>query len=47
MEEKKLLETIHNMVIDYPNDGELGKKIREIFIEQAIQEKNKRKKNGN
>ena len=35
------------MVIDYPNDGELGKKIREIFIEQAIQEKNKRKKNGN
>lgn len=45
MEEKRLLLMINEMVLKYPNDLDLGKKIREIFLAKAIEEK--KRKNDN
>jgi hypothetical protein len=45
MEENELLEMINELVLEYPNDLELGKKIRELFLQGAIQEKNRKNDN--
>jgi hypothetical protein len=39
MEENGLLEFIEELVIKYPNDNELGKKVREIFLSKALEKK--------
>jgi hypothetical protein len=39
MEENDLLELIEDLVIKYPNDNELGKKVREIFLPKALEKK--------
>jgi hypothetical protein len=49
--ESEEIEIIKKMIHDYPNDYDLGKKIRDFFVSQGmlkeIQEKKLNKKGGN
>jgi len=36
MDEKKLIEELLNLVKKYPNDGELGKKVRSYLIQIGV-----------
>lgn len=45
MDENDLLELIEELVVKYPNDNELGKKVREIFLPKALEKK--KEKNDN
>jgi hypothetical protein len=38
MDEKKLIEELLNLVKKYPNDSELGKKVRSFLIQIGVYE---------